>query len=338
MCELVSVIIPTFKGAEKLSRAIDSVINQTYKEIEIIVVDDNEPSSIARFDTEKVLSEYKLPNIKYFKHERNKNGAAARNTGISLSEGKYSCFLDDDDFLFPERIEKSVQMLKNNSSYDAVYCGVILTDSKGMNGIVSAETIIYQKDILLNEMVIGTGSNIFMKKSVIEKMGGFDESFKRHQDLEFMLRFLGDFKIINLNEMLIIKGINGNDNVPQYKGIEAVKDRYFKKFEAEIEALTENEKKDFYDNHYSYLFYSALISRNMDYIEEVSKKINNYRPLNWREKLLIFMVKIHFHKSKPYKAMVNVFSRLKKRIRKTSENSISNDKKTFIMQHLRRMK
>lgn len=91
----VSVIIPTYKGSSALNRAIDSVLCQSYKEIEIIVVDDNDPTSDERKNTEALMSRYiGDKRIRYIKHQRNSNGAVARNTGITAATGKL--FVADD--------------------------------------------------------------------------------------------------------------------------------------------------------------------------------------------------------------------------------------------------
>lgn len=106
---LVSVVIPTFNRPQYLQRCIESIKNQTYKNIEIIVVDDNNPNTLERRETEKVLSLYKNnSNIIYLKHERNKNGSAARNTGWKFSKGEYITFVDDDDIIYSDKIQKQV--------------------------------------------------------------------------------------------------------------------------------------------------------------------------------------------------------------------------------------
>ena len=95
----VSIIIPTYGGSESLLKSVDSVLLQDYSEFEIIVVDDNDPDTDARKKTELLMGKYTNdPRVKYIKHERNKNGSAARNTGFIESEGEYICLLDDDDF------------------------------------------------------------------------------------------------------------------------------------------------------------------------------------------------------------------------------------------------
>ena len=105
----VSVIIPTYKGSDNIERAVKSVLNQTYQPTEVIVVDDNGIGTEAQTETEKIIEQFKgLDNFKYIPHDMNKNGAAARNTGISASSGEYLCFLDDDDEYLPHKVESQV--------------------------------------------------------------------------------------------------------------------------------------------------------------------------------------------------------------------------------------
>lgn len=101
---LVSVIIPTYKRATTLLDAIRSVLNQTYKNIEIVIVDDNGKGTYEQLETERLLKQYiENQQIIYIVHEYNKNGSAARNTGLMASHGAYINFLDDDDKMYPQK-------------------------------------------------------------------------------------------------------------------------------------------------------------------------------------------------------------------------------------------
>ena len=99
---LVSIIIPTYKGYDTLGRSVKSVLEQSYKNIEIIIVDDNGEGSENQIKTEDVLKSFLVDErVKYIKHKKNLNGSAARNTGFRHSNGEFIAFLDDDDeFLY----------------------------------------------------------------------------------------------------------------------------------------------------------------------------------------------------------------------------------------------
>ena len=179
--KLVSVIIPTHKGSQYVKAAVESVINQTYPHVEIIVVDDNGYGTEEQLRTEEVLSIYiKTKKIKYITHEINKNGSAARNTGFANSRGDYICLLDDDDEYYPDKVEKEAEALENlDPNWGMVYCGNEGSD-KGKSGDLLFE-------LLIHSVVIGSNS-FLVKREIWNKLGGFDESFRRHQDYEFTAR------------------------------------------------------------------------------------------------------------------------------------------------------
>ena len=127
---LVSVVIPTYSRNESLSRAIDSVLDQTYQNYEIIVVDDNPADSDWRALTEILMDKYNNnPKVRYIKNEKNLGGAGARNEGIKAAYGEYIAFLDDDDEYFSERIEKQIECFLNNDSEKLalVFCDAVMT-------------------------------------------------------------------------------------------------------------------------------------------------------------------------------------------------------------------
>ena len=108
--DVVSVIIPTYKRPKELERAIISVKNQTYKNIEIIVVDDNANDIEQRKSTEQVVKKYE--NIVYIQNKENLGGSKTRNIGIENAKGKYIAFLDDDDEFLPNKIEQQIKLYK----------------------------------------------------------------------------------------------------------------------------------------------------------------------------------------------------------------------------------
>ena len=109
---LVSVVIPTYKRSDTLERAINSVRNQTYRDIEIVVVDDNVPGDVYSQSVNQLIDRLAYDNVTLVTQPKHINGAAARNAGIRKSNGEYISFLDDDDLIFPDKIEKQVATLK----------------------------------------------------------------------------------------------------------------------------------------------------------------------------------------------------------------------------------
>ena len=182
---LISVIIPTYKRAHFLGRAIDSVLNQTYPNTEIIVVDDNDPDSIYRKKTEQIMLSYQnYNNVHYICHPYNRNGAAARNTGLAGSSGKYICFLDDDDWYLPDKLLRQYEYLRINPNFAAVYCGY------SRNGHQNRP---YKYGDLSFELLSGTDiiytNTIMIDREEALKCGGWDERFRRNQEAVFLLRY-----------------------------------------------------------------------------------------------------------------------------------------------------
>ncbi|MBD5188531.1 MAG: glycosyltransferase family 2 protein [Bacteroidales bacterium] len=255
---LVSVIIPTYKGRGGLRRAVDSVLAQTYKNIEIIVVDDNSDGDTWRKETEAIMENYIGARVKYLKHKENKNGAAARNTGIKESTGDYVAFLDDDDYFLPDKILSQVDFLNNHGEYGAVYCQGI------RNGRVIAKNLKQgnlSKDILLLQSHMYTPSLMF-RRHIINELEGFDENFKRHQDYEILLRFFSlGYKIGAVQDALFVIGGNMGENILYGEKYEALKAYFFDKFDRYIHDFNEDTPgfiSKVYVRHYTGVFISYI--------------------------------------------------------------------------------
>lgn len=201
---IVSIIIPTYGGSEFLKRCVDSVLAQTYPNIEVIVVDDNGVGTPNQIETSKVMDNY-IDNakVKYVCHEHNINGSAARNTGFKNSHGEYIALLDDDDIFYPTNIEEHVKVLSTlDDTYALTYCsgedeftdtGVVRTMMKTFTG-----QDLYS--IMMHRVTISS-STICIKRNVWEALGGFDESFRRHQDWEFTARVMANYKVYALQHI-----------------------------------------------------------------------------------------------------------------------------------------
>lgn len=238
----VSVIIPTYNRSNFLERAIYSVSNQSYDDFELIVVDDASTD-----DTKKILKNIQDPSFSYFRHETNQGGAAARNTGIKHSSGKYIAFLDDDDFWLPEKLEKQVEKLElNDKDFIGVYCGFIRIDTRnGKQEIIKGSkryeenklTLI--RDLFTLDLELGGSSTLLIKHRYLNEIGGFDESFPRHQDWEFLLRLLKLGKLGTVEKPLVLKFRSSS---PKARDVEKAKLKFLSRFEEDMRAFG----KDFY--------------------------------------------------------------------------------------------
>ena len=199
----VSVIIPTYNRAHLVGRAIQSVLNQTYQDFEVIVVDDGSTDN-----TEEIIKEFqkKDERIKYIKHEKNKGGSAARNTGIKAARGAYIAFLDSDDEWLPEKLKKQMKFFKNASpEIGVVYTGFIYKDELG--GGTSKQHIPKKRGWIFEDILagncVGTTSTVIVKRKCFEKAGLFDENLPSCQDWDMWIRLAKECQFDFIEDVLV---------------------------------------------------------------------------------------------------------------------------------------
>jgi len=247
---LVSVVIPTYRRSESLLRAIRSVLNQTYDNIELIVINDNQKDSKEYGDVTKIINSFS-ERIKYVCHEGNKGGAAARNTGIAASEGEYIAFLDDDDEFCSEKILLQVKRMSElDDSWGGCYCGYErIIDGNCFQRISQYDEGNILSNLLKLENSIAAGSTLLIKKVVVDDLGGFDESFIRHQDWEFMVRFFSKYKLSCVPRILVKLHIDDRRNSPSAATLENTKEEFFRKFQTTIMNLPPQDQKLIFKRH-----------------------------------------------------------------------------------------
>ncbi len=192
---LVTVIIPTFNRASIVGRAIRSVLGQTYPNWELFVVDDASTD-----DTEREVRSYSDKRITYLRHHQNRRVSAARNTGIRSAQGEYVSFLDDDDEWLPEKLEKEVEVFRNSDpEVGLVYTGKTVYDEHGRVLQVRMPTLSgWLYDAMLDQHFIGSPSRVTVKKQVLDRVAGFDETFVNCQDYDLWLR------VAKLNKIAVV--------------------------------------------------------------------------------------------------------------------------------------
>lgn len=264
MNPLVSVIIPTYRRYDVLPRAIESVLRQSYDNVEILVVDDNDPASAYRTETERVMRHYTVrENVKYIKHEKNKNGSAARNTGFRSSKGEYIMFLDDDDEFLENKILSQVKCLESrDKTWGFCYTGTI---RKRGDKIVSRTKERQEgnllKDALARDTWVFGGSNFMVRRNVYEEVGGFDESFKRNQDEEFLVKVLKKYKLayVDLYGLCVYLGSANRKKV----SLEDINKQYIATFQKDIDQLPEIEQREVYQKLNLQLFRYYLENKRL---------------------------------------------------------------------------
>ena len=173
--ELVSVIIPTYKRKDEFKTAFDSVINQTYRNIEVVIVDDNDEKIYSEKVVEIISHVTTNFSINYIKNKHNLGGALSRNVGINAAKGEYIAFLDDDDAYSSTKVEKQLELFKKTeySNLGIVYCYTQAMDANDKILLVYKNNV--RGDFLYEAMIdcIAATSQWLCKKNALLSVGGF---------------------------------------------------------------------------------------------------------------------------------------------------------------------
>ena len=188
----ISVVMPVYNREDLLPRAIDSILNQTYKDFELIIVDDGSTDSsenIARIYAQKDS------RVKVIKNKENKGISFSRNKGMDAAKGKYIAIMDSDDQALPFRLEKSIKVLEENPKYVALSAGTISIDDK-----ISAQDLLHwdKYNIVKNNFAISfifnntfaNASAIFKKDFAKEHNIRYNESYISAEDYDFWKQFV----------------------------------------------------------------------------------------------------------------------------------------------------
>lgn len=184
---IVSVILPTHNRAKLLLRSINSVLSQTFGDLECLVIDD-----ASHDETEQLVKSIMEQDcrLQYYRHEFTKYASGARNTGLSHARGKYIAYHDDDDEWLPTKLEKQVALLdKLPLDYGCVYCWADFVDNTGnVTGIhkPSLQNDVYAKTLVDN--AIGCTPSLIIRREIAEKAGGWNEQLRTEEDNEYIIR------------------------------------------------------------------------------------------------------------------------------------------------------
>ncbi|MDK0613774.1 glycosyltransferase [Clostridium perfringens] len=211
MGELVSVIMSTYNEQEEWLRlAVESILNQTYKDIEFIIIIDNPNNS----SIIQIINEYENYDnrIKVIVNEKNIGLVNSLNKGIKYSNGNYIARMDADDISDLYRIEKQMDLIKNNKDIDLLGCGIEYINENGVNiykSNIYGTTIKSAKKSLNYSNIIAHPTWLF-KKEVFNIIGGY-RNIKYAEDYDFLLRSIDNgFNVVNINDVLLKYRIRNN--------------------------------------------------------------------------------------------------------------------------------
>lgn len=234
---MVSAIVTTYKREPNMVlRALDSILAQTYRNIEIIVVDDSPSDFSAREDVRTAVEMRQRDNseinIRYIAHEKNMGACVARNTGLEAAKGEYIAYLDDDDEWLPEKIEKQMEVMQK-TGVGLVYCGnMIQNDQTGLRTVAKKQYYrgkIFER-LLFSNFIESTSYPLIRKES-LEQVGGFDPSMQAAQDYDVWLRIAERYEIDYVPEALVLYHEHGGERIttnPQKKisGLKRINEKY----------------------------------------------------------------------------------------------------------------
>ncbi|MBR0466391.1 MAG: glycosyltransferase family 2 protein [Clostridia bacterium] len=209
MEEKVSIIIPTFNRGNIISKSIYSVLNQTYKNLEVIVVDDGSTDN-----TNEIIKSIKDERVKYIPLQHNSGACIARNTGIKYSTGDYIGFNDSDDVFAEDKIEKQIKNIKKYNS-DIDFCKIAIHSSNSVIFFPSNDQIeAVNHGQAFEKLAYGnyiSTITILAKKKVFERFR-FDDKLPRLQDYDLLLRTTKHFNLSYTDETLV-NAYRQNDSI-----------------------------------------------------------------------------------------------------------------------------
>lgn len=248
MEDLVTVVIPTYHRPDRILRAVNSAQNQTCR-VQIIVVDDNGAGTKEQRATQSMLLEKSgTGEILYLINEKNRGGSYSRNRGMRQAQGDYITFLDDDDEIAPQKLEKQMRRLQEvGEAYTCCYCAYhkISASGKIYRSHETCEGDVFPY-ALARSVYLGSGSNLLVRTRTARQIGGYDETFKRNQDLEFFVRVVERGKLAYVSDDLLTIHYEIREEKRDYQQLVDIDAFYLKKMEERIATLTDKQKKAIY--------------------------------------------------------------------------------------------
>lgn len=202
--DLISIVITTHGRGDRLGCAVRSAINQSYDNIEIIVVDDNGDCREEREKTEKIVKKY--TNVSLIKNDRNLGGALSRNVGFRAAKGNWISFLDDDDQYLPGRVEKLYEILKSHEGekIGLVYCSCDAIDENG-NKITEYVRSLNGRPFYQHMLNCIAGTSMWLvSKQALEEIGGFDDMASDEDSAVILKMLIAGYEVLGTSDKLVL--------------------------------------------------------------------------------------------------------------------------------------
>lgn len=236
----VSVVLPTYRRPQHLERAIATVQAQSITAWELIVVDDNAPHHPDRQRTEEVVAPHlKDPRVRFVRHDDNRGGSAARNTGIRAARSAWIAFLDDDDSWHPTKLERQLERADRSAADVAlVYCRIHARHiDSGRESVYRSEPDKCNiRDLLRRNHISGT-SCVMCRTDALLEVGMFDEALASRQDIDLYVRLVARYAFAFVDAALVTMNLHGEGRISTNLDAKVLgHTQFFEKHRKQIEA------------------------------------------------------------------------------------------------------
>ena len=253
---LISVIIPVYNGEKTIRETIESVLNQTFSNLELIVVNDGSQDS-----TLNIISSIKDPRLQVLSH-KNTGKSISRNRGIDKADGEFISFLDADDLWTPDKLEAQLKALQANPQAAVAYSWVDYIDENGdffrSGNHITINGNAYEKMLIQN--ILENGSNPLIRKQALTEVGYFSESLKHAEDWDMWLRLAARYNFVTVPYPQILYRVSSTSSSTDVLNMEKVCLQFLERAFNNAPASVQHLKKKALSTLYHYLTFKSLES------------------------------------------------------------------------------
>ncbi|MBZ8182199.1 glycosyltransferase [Oscillatoria salina] len=251
---IISVIVPAFNAEKTIQETINSVINQTFSNFELIIINDGSQDS-----TLEILESIKDPRIKIFSYP-NAGAAVSRNRGFAKAVGEYIAFLDADDLWTPDKLEAQLSALQATPEAAVAYSWSDCIDETSKflrpGGHISINGNAYAKLLMVD--ILENGSNPLIHRQAFIEVGGFDESLQAGQDWDLYLRLAAKYHFVTVPRSQILYRISANSMSADVWRLETASLQLISRAYSKAPSSLQKLKKYSLGNIYKYLTVKAI--------------------------------------------------------------------------------
>lgn len=219
----VSIVLPTYNGAKYLRQSIDSCLNQTFKNIELIIVDDSSMD-----ETPDIIQSYQDERIKYVRHKKNRGLSHALNTGFKKATGEYLTWTSDDNYYAENAVELMVTILQINKKIDFVYSNFYIINAD--NKLLQSVNVLPSKKLKEYNCI---GPCFLYRRKIYEVIGQFNPTAFLAEDYEYWIRVFKRYRMQKLDEFIYWHRLHSQSLTGQYaeeakRSADHIRDNFFK--------------------------------------------------------------------------------------------------------------